>query len=93
LVARQRLESTPFAEPIKCERPWSHLADFEKNHVWADYVAWKLWMSMDGRDPSSAMTTTGATHSLYESITGSLDEVQCAYLYATMCQLADGVSA
>lgn len=58
------------------ERPWSHLADVERDGAYADLPAWERWLV--AIDPDFA------------DMLAELNDLHRVHLYVLMCQLVEG---
>ena len=75
----------PKPEQVVRERPWTHLANFERDDVWADFVAWETWMDSRLCD----MTPQDSVCEMYE-VFETLGMLERGKLYWLMCECADG---
>lgn len=66
-------------------RPWSSLVNIERDGLWADYAAWKLWLH-------NSMADFYAPDSPYAGCEELLDNLNCGEdtaMYCIMCRVAD----
>ncbi len=67
-------------------RPWESQINFERDGMWADYVAWESWIY--SRMEAQAFSSDSCWE--YERAIDDMDSGTKIGLYCIMCDLADG---